>query len=336
MRLLRPENDGSQGEFSGGFGTTSNPATQIFKEGGFKRPNKTKWVIIIGAIIVALAVGFYFYTSNPDNIDNLEKTIFEDSASPKEDDHAKEAKLPENHEKVAAHKEGAEEKNPLNDGVKKDPFKEKDLAENETEESDDAGDQSKAENKKEEEIIPAASAAAVLLSPEDGHSRFYDETSPAPEFTWKGSKGDSILFSRSPTMKPVISKMKTNGKNFSFRQAQPGTWYWRVDNSAGQSSVRSFIIKPAIKRNIQLTSPANGSSLSGNGGVVSWTGDAKVIHYRVELTTSDWAAPLKFSTAGTQTSIQGVKPGSYQMRVGGISEVSGKMEYTDPITVKVE
>jgi hypothetical protein len=79
-------------------------------------------------------------------------------------------------------------------------------------------------------------------------------------------------------------------------------------------------------------------SLAGTGGSVTWKGDSGVAYYRVELNQNDdWSNPqYKFSSSGTQAQLNGVPAGSYNMRLGAFSEVSGRWEYTQPIQVNVQ
>ena len=108
-------------------------------------------------------------------------------------------------------------------------------------------------------------------------------------------------------------------------------------SDAGQSGIRSVVIRDPLRREIALSSPAGGGGLSGSGGVVSWTGDQKVSYYRVEISSGGWANPMyRFATSGTELQVQGVAAGQYQLRVGGFSEVSGKWEYSPVIDVNIQ
>jgi hypothetical protein len=114
--------------------------------------------------------------------------------------------------------------------------------------------------------------------------------------------------------------------------------FWKVESEAGASEVRSFSVSAPVRRNVALTAPAGGGTLAGTGGVVSWTGDKGVAYYRVELNQSDdWSNPqFKFSSSGSQAQLNGVSAGQYKMRLGAFSEVSGRWEYTQPISVNVQ
>jgi hypothetical protein len=86
-----------------------------------------------------------------------------------------------------------------------------------------------------------------------------------------------------------------------------------------------------VRRNISVTEPASGGTVAGNGGIVAWQGDSLVARYQVQFvpTGASWANPqFKFGSAGDRVALQNVAPGTYDMRVGGFSEVSGRWEWT--------
>ena len=175
------------------------------------------------------------------------------------------------------------------------------------------------------------------LNPPNGASRSYDETSEYADFSWGGSPGGFIYFSRNRSMQPAEKMARVSGNSYRLRHPWPGTWYWKVQNGAGGSEVASFRVSPAIRRNVALNQPQGGGVLSGNGGMVSWSGDSKVARYKVEISGSGWANPdYKFQTSGSDLQLQNVAAGSYQMRVGAFSEVSGRWEFTQPVDVVVE
>ena len=104
------------------------------------------------------------------------------------------------------------------------------------------------------------------------------------------------------------------------------------------SEPRSFSVSAPVRRNVAMTAPASGGSIAGTGGVVSWTGDKGVAYYRVELNQGeDWSNPqFKFSSSGSQAQLNAVPAGSYQMRLGAFSEVSGRWEYGQVVPVTVQ
>jgi len=182
----------------------------------------------------------------------------------------------------------------------------------------------------------APTGAISLVSPDNGASVGYDETQGPAVFSWQGG-GGQIVFSRSSTMKPETLRINVSGSQFSFNNPWPGQWYWRVENSSGVSEVRSFSVSSPVRRNVVLAQPAAGAALAGTGGEVSWQGDSAVAYYRVEISNGDWANPqYKFSTSGNRVQLNGVAPGAYSLRVGAFSEVSGRWEYTAPVSVSVQ
>lgn len=185
---------------------------------------------------------------------------------------------------------------------------------------------------------PVPGGAIALVSPVDGQGRQYDETSGPAEFRWEGG-GGFIVFSRSSSMSPETMRVPVSGNSYRFHNPWPGDWYWRVDGADGSSSeVRRFTVEAPPRIGLMVSSPSNGSAIAGTGGQVSWTVDSnKVAFYRVELSNGSWANPqYRFATSGNAVALQNVAPGSYQMRVGAFSEISGRWEYTAPMSVTVQ
>ncbi len=180
------------------------------------------------------------------------------------------------------------------------------------------------------------SGQVTLGEPADGSSLNYDETQGPATFSWSGGSG-YIVFSRNQSMNPPAMKVAVSGNSFAFHHPWPGTWYWQVTNKSGSTEVRSFKVSAPARRNVQLSQPASGGAVAGNGGTVSWQGDSKVAYYRVEFSTGGWANPQhRFASSGNSVQLQGVAPGQYQMRVGAFSEVAGRWEYTAAVPVTVQ
>ena len=184
---------------------------------------------------------------------------------------------------------------------------------------------------------PAASGSITLTAPENGASLSYDETQGSATFSWEGGPG-TIVFSRHSSMKPETMRVKVSGATYAFHHPWPGQWFWKIENDAGMSEPRSFTVSAPVRRSVALTAPAPSGAIAGTGGVVSWTGDKGVAYYRVELNQGDdWSNPqFKFSSSGSQAQLNAVPAGSYSMRLGAFSEVSGRWEYTavTPVTVQ--
>ncbi|MEZ4741240.1 MAG: hypothetical protein R3B45_02140 [Bdellovibrionota bacterium] len=318
-----------KGEFTSNFGTNTNAVSQIFKEGQFSQ-GKSKIFIGVGAVLVVLFAAYYFLMEDGSDDDFAvldEPAGQEDTAL--EDDTVSDAVSDES---APADKDG-EIANAGSESVDE----VSDFGESEESAVASQGATDTQAAVATSEALPPATDIPVLVGPANGASRSYDETSTPAEFSWEGSPGGYIAFSRNRSMEPMVMKIRVSGNSYKFNHPWPGTWYWRVDNGAGSSEVRSFRISSVVRRNVQVSQPQSGSALSGNGGVVSWTGDTGVAHYRVEFTNSGWANPThRFATSGTQMTIQGVQPGQYQMRVGAFSEVAGRWEFTNPMSVTVQ
>lgn len=291
-----------KGEFSSDFGTNTNAVSQIFKSGGFASENKSR-LILLGVLAVAILGGAFWYLSEPMEGDTTDSEFAEET--PAEGD------------------EAATTDATATDGEKKD-----ETAMAETATTDAAATTDVAATP--DAAATGATGAIAISAPADGASQSYDETQGPSEFTWQGP-ADEIVFSRSKSMNPVVRTVKLNGaSSFNFENPYPGTWYWQVKNASGASEVRSFSISAPEKRNFPVTSPTPGASLAGNGGVVSWTAADKVARYAVEMAPAGqgFGSPAyRYGTSGTSVAVQGVSPGSYDVRVGAFSEVSGRWEW---------
>lgn len=287
-----------KGEFTSNFGTNTNAVSQIFKDGSFGSSDKTRYIIFGAVIILVAVVGWFLLSGSEDEAAD----VAEDDVAA-EDPSATTAATPEDAAKPAEAAPTAE---------------------------------APAAAPAPETMAPPAGAIS-LSSPDNGASLTYDETQGAAMFSWSGGPG-TIVFSRHSSMQPEVMRVKVSGSDYSFHHPWPGQWFWKVESEGGASEVRSFSVSAPIRRNIAITAPASGASLAGTGGVVSWTGDKAVAYYRVELNQGDdWSNPLfKFSSAGSQLELNGVGAGQYQLRLGAFSEVSGRWEFTQPISVTVQ
>jgi len=314
-----------KGEFTSNFGTNTNAVSQIFKEGNFTSQNRNKYMIIGGILVVVLAVVFYILTMDDGGYEEdfaADESVAEDTEGAIED--GEEATAEGEGEGEEAIAEGEEE-----------------LAEGEeaTEESAAPAEEAMEESAFATEAAPAEAIAGgpiSLIEPGDGASVTYDETQGPATFSWNGG-GGYIIFSRNPSMQPEIMRVPVSGNSYSFHHPYPGTWYWKVSNTSGDTEVRSFRVNPPVRRNVQISEPAAGGAVAGTGGVVSWQGDSAVAFYRVELSSDGgWTQPTRFATSGNSVQLQGVAAGQYQIRVGAFSEVAGRWEYTQPVGVSVQ
>lgn len=176
----------------------------------------------------------------------------------------------------------------------------------------------------------------TLLTPEGNATRNYDETANDAIFSWTGGPASWIKFSQNPNMNPLAFKVWIKGNHYKFHRPYPGKWYWQVSNKAGESEIRNFTINLPIERNLKLVSPASGESMS-NDSLVKWIGDTNITYYKVEVSNRGWNNPnYKFSTSATKIKLSKIEAGSYNLRIGAFSEVSGRWEYSDIVPVSFQ
>jgi len=310
-----------KGEFTSNFGTNTNAVSQIFKEGGFVSQNRTKYLIIGGAVIVVLAILFFVLTdsdSTPDEEFATGEETGEEAAAGEDEAIGEETAATE---EEAAEEEGTEETAAADETATTAPA---------------TTDSSAVPSSVPSSVGSSASFGSgpvTLAEPSDGSSLNYDESQGPAVFSWTGG-GGHIVFSRNQSMNPPALRIRVNGNSYSFHHPWPGNWFWRVENASGQTEVRSFKVNPPQRRAHALQTPG---AVSGNGGTITWQGDGKVAYYRVEMSTGGWANPQhRFASSGNSVQLNGVAPGQYQMRLGAFSEVSGRWEYTAPVSVTVQ
>jgi hypothetical protein len=319
-----------KGDFASNFGTNTNAVSQIFKEGGFGSGNKKKIIAIAAGVLLLLGVGIYAISEmglleggDEAGEEAAEEAGEEGDTSGEEGEAGGEAE--------AEAEAGAEGEGEAGEGA----TDETELADTATKTPPKAAPKAMHSAPAKSHAVPTTGEFAIV-SPKQGATYSYDETASTPEFRWEGGAG-TIVFSRHRSMNP--EEFRGQGRDGVYRanSLYPGQWYWQVQGDGAGSEVRSFTVAAPVRRNIAMVEPKSGSSISGQGGVVSWTGDHKITHYRVELSTGGWAHPnYRFATAGMSLAITGVSAGTYQMRLGAFSEVSGRWEYTAPVPVTVQ
>jgi hypothetical protein len=302
-------------EFASNFGTNTNAVSQLLKDGSGGNRKRMIYAILGGVVLLAAGL-FFVMDSGGESVDEF---AAEGEADPVEAP-AEEKTADEAADKLAleAGKEGTDA-----------------VATTDT--------SAKAPEVTKDSLVGSVgepmggTEVPVVKTPGNAKTRMYDETSGDAEFNWDGSPGGKIYFSRNKSMKPVERQAVVKGNSYVFRDPWPGQWYWQVENGAGKSKVRSFSVDAPVRRNIAIASPAAGGAVAGSGGVVAWSGDQDVSRYKVEFSNGDWANPAhKFQTVGTEVLLNGVTPGTYQMRVGAWSDVSGRWEYTPAVPVTVQ
>lgn len=316
-----------KGEFTSNFGTNTNAVSKIF-EGGIVGQNRTKIYIAAGLAVLVLAfVGYMFLGDSDPGFEEevMDEGFVENSNIATSDEMinneiAENEAVLEGNEVVGNEVEGAAGEM-ATEGYAEETMPGDTL-------SEAAGS-----------ATVAATGTITLASPVDGSARSYDEASAPAVFEWEGINGGTIVFSRSPDMSVIERKVNVTGNSYSFLNPYPGTWYWRVQDDAGNySEVRSFTVQAPQRLSFAISEPAPGAAIAGNGGAVSWGRLNKVAFYRVEFSnTGKWATPnYVFATSGTTIQTKDIVGGQYQMRVGGFSEISGQWEYSQPISVSVQ
>lgn len=311
-----------KGEFNSNFGTNTNAVSQIFKEGGFVGQDRTKYIAIGAAVLLLLGAGLYYYMSANDDA-NYEDAVPSNDLATNE---APTDEIANGEDNFASESE---------EGASESATTESASGESATDTTADTLTADKAAS----ETLATGTGTISLVSPTNGASRSYDEASEGATFEWQGIDSGFLLLSRSPNMAPVERRIAVSGNSYSFSNPYPGTWYWRIEDGSGSfSDVFSFSVQTPERINFVIAQPASGGSIMGNGGTVSWQGSRRVAYYRVEFSSSgSWATPnYVFSTSGTTLNTQNMTAGSYEMRVGGFSEISGQWEYSQPMSVVVQ
>lgn len=327
-----------KGEFTSEFGTNTNAVSQIFNNNGFNSQSRTKLVIGIVALVSLLAGGF-FYIQTQDSESAQEDTVLDPQEIGQEDIAEGSDELQQEQLDTAADK-------PADTATAANPT----ARENAVAEDTVSTTTAEAENTSAAEMIDTAatpratpsaqslgstatmgqSSTLAVSSPIGGAETDYNETMAAPRFSWQGN-ATRIIFSRSSSMRPVYRFANVEGRSsYKFNGIFPGNWYWQLQGPDGMSEVQSFTISPPSRRPVSIIEPQSGSSLSGNGGFVAWSGADKVARYQVQFKTPDmsWANPTyRYGTVGTKVAVSGMAPGTYDMRVGAFSEVSGRWEW---------
>ncbi|MEN9834837.1 MAG: hypothetical protein RL011_1030 [Pseudomonadota bacterium] len=311
-----------KGEFTSNFGTNTNAVSQIFKEGGFASNNKTKSIVLGGVLFAVICVALFMYISGDDSESTGEDVAAETDAEGGGDDAEDQADATtsesKTEEKTKPEAPAAVAATPAAAPAQAAPAPASTAA------------------PRAQRSFSASSGPISLAEPADGSSITYDESQGPATFSWSGGSG-YIVFSRSSSMSPVVMRVPVSGSSYNFNHPWPGTWYWKVENNSGATEVRSFKVSAPPRRTIALQQPASGSTIAGTGGTVAWQGDSKVAYYRVEFTNGSWANPqYRFASSGNSLQLQGVPAGQFQMRLGAFSEISGRWEYTPPVSVTVQ
>lgn len=320
-----------KGEFTSNFGTNTNAVSQIFKEGGFVNDRKRIY-IAAGVILVIGVVVFMLFMQGSDDMAIDEESGSEDIGMVEEDleGGSEDAALEEPGTKTGEEGKDAKAEAPADGAAPAEG-----TAPAESVESTAATDAAAGT------AAPAAiSGALSVVTPAGGQSRDYDEASEPATFQWEGA-AQYLVFSKTADMQTVVRRVDVSSRqDYQFLNPHPGTWHWQLQAPDGTvTEPRAFTINAPQRLNLVVGQPAAGGGVAGNGGMVSWTAPhTRVAFYRVELSAGgSFAKPdFRFATSGTNVQLNGVTPGTYQLRLGGFSEVSGQWEYSTPINVTVQ
>ena len=303
-----------------GIGATeasTSAVSSLFSEGAFADPNKRRYVILGGGALVALliAVGAYFFLGDSgSDVETLTGVESGEQGAPEMLEPTEQ--LPADGEVLPSEEAMLEETAALDEAMQ-------------------VGEQNMAEGIAGEEGFAMGGVSLVL--PVDGQSRSYDETMGMALFQWDG-EAEYIAFARNSSFVNALRLRVAGINSYGFGNPYPGRWYWRMEDAGKNplSDAHSFYVAEAVRRNLVLSEPASGGSLS-SGSAVVWSGDEKISFYRVEIASGSFANPnYRFSTVGTSLQLNNVDTGAYRLRVGAFSEVSGRWEYTEPIPVNIQ
>lgn len=293
---------GGQSEFgSAQFGGNSS-VSQIFKEGGFGEDDRRRRMIVVGAALAAVAVigAAVYYLFVPDlSSAPTEGTLAEEAAIPAQEFAAPPAETEAEAPDAAAGATGAESSSVMPDDV--------------------VADESAAS-------APAEGSGGVTGNVTTWE---YNESKGGPVV--KVADGAMVEVSRSMSFAGKYVYGPAKGGSFRIPNPPPGVIYWREQGSA---SVNEIKIAPPPALGISFSAP---QSLTP-GGSLSWSSNSPASYYRVEFATDsgfqDIAAAV--STTNTEAVINGLNPGTYFVRVGGLNTAAGRFEYSNSASVTMQ
>jgi hypothetical protein len=157
----------------------------------------------------------------------------------------------------------------------------------------------------------------------------YDETKGGPVV--KVTDGAMVEVSRSASFAGKYVYGPAKGGSFRIPNPPPGAIYWREQ---GSGSVNEIKVTAPRSLGISFSAPATMTP----GGSLSWSSNVPASYYRVEFATDsgflDIAAAV--STTNTETVINGLNPGTYFVRVGGLNTAAGRFEYSKGASVNMQ
>ena len=304
----------AQGSFKGGMDGENSPLFRVLGGADWRGGPFARAALLLVALLLAGGLFYFLFSSGKEE---QESRNLEPAAIPEEQD-ASLGDFEDSHDF------------PSSQGLEGESFEE--------EAPGDSGSPLE-ENPPKEELKEEVQLQVLpsLQGPQDGVRRHYDLSSQEAYLQWEGT-ASWVEFSKQPHMSSIFLKRPVKGQRHPLPRLAPGLWFWRVRGGAGSSQVRSFEILPPRPLELALQEPSPGALLSKQGALVRWKGDRKATQYRVELARDGhWHQPeLRLVSAGTQLLLEALEAGDYQLRLGAFSQISGRWEYLDPISVKVQ
>ncbi len=295
---------------------------------------KKKWMLLLLLVILGVLVGggayFYFY-SQPEAMPGSTGPLYEPEEAT---DHGGTEAAPETimKEEAIAPAEIHHQSTPSTS-----------LPATAKSNGGDAGEMNVSHHEMARAAPTAASTQAadgpVLLQPENNSQWNLDGTMGFPVFTWNAAQSATLMISRDPKVEKRLEvEYQTKAGKYEYRSLMPGTYYWKVVSAFGVSEIRTFVIQSVSRRNIFITSPAEGSTVSGDSVDVVWNGDEKIRLYKVQYSIDPavFSPQQEFQTVGTEMTVAHLPKGLVWIRVAAFSLVSEQWEYTKPVKISIQ
>jgi hypothetical protein len=295
---------GGQSEFgSAQFGGNSS-VSQIFKEGAFGEDDRRRRMVVVGAALAAICVigaAVYFLFVPDHSVPSIDGAIATDESVPAQEFAPPPADQPVDAQApadaAAAPAAGAATGATVGDDVVPDGA-----------------------------AAPAGASASVTGNVTNWE---YDETKGGPVV--KVADGAMVEVSRSFSFAGKYVYGPAKGGSFRIPNPPPGAIYWREQ---GSGTVNEIKVTAPRSLGISFSAPATMTP----GGTLSWSSSVPASYYRVEFSTDsgflDIAAAV--STTNTETVINGLNPGTYFVRVGGLNTAAGRFEYSKGAAVNMQ
>lgn len=285
------------GEFSTGFGGGTNAVSQIFRDGGMGGDDKRR-NLMLGLLVGAalVIVGSAFYFFYYESDTGAESPTVATAPAP-----------------------SAEGDVAKSDAESKDSATLADTEE--TEESEDG---------EETEELEEAEELVSSITPTSSTEYTYTEVGGGPVVS--ATAGTEIEVSRDEAFSVMYMTGTTNkAGQLRIPNPPPGKIFWRI---SGKEEVTAISISAPAKLNIGMKM---GASIGANEAV-EWTSTGDAAHFRLEFAGEPTFGSVAYSYATNKKSVtlNGISPGNYFVRLGGLNVASGRWEYTRPSSVEVK